>query len=147
MATPVFFWRGDDADPSWPAPQEHVQTGRSETERAEMAAILTAGAVVESWRGYAACRLCGVTLGSRDLSSHGFVWPEHAEHYVTDHGVWPPGADDLLAAARAATLRASDAEKRQAKDAWLVKFSAETATMKPETAMERMAEGPGDEVE
>lgn len=33
-----------------------------------------------------------------DLTRFGFVWPEKAEHYLTEHGVWTPECSELLLA-------------------------------------------------
>jgi hypothetical protein len=48
--------------------------------------------------GWASCRICGANLGSRDLTRFGYVWPEKAEHYLVDHGVWTPECEGLLRA-------------------------------------------------
>jgi hypothetical protein len=48
------------------------------------------GKPIEHWRGYSACRLCGDTLGTKDMSDGEYVWPEKFEHYVIDHFLVPP---------------------------------------------------------
>lgn len=41
-----------------------------------------------AYRGFAECRICGKRLGTCDYEGNGFVWPEKAEHYILEHGVW-----------------------------------------------------------
>jgi hypothetical protein len=65
--------------------------------------VLKAGVIAERYMGYARCRICDVRLGALDLTSHGFVWPQRAEHYIEAHNVWTPDLDDLLTAAGATT--------------------------------------------
>ena len=61
---------------------------------------LQGGENLSQMRGWANCRICDENLGSSDLGGHGFVWPELAEHYIIEHGVWSPDlnklADQLL---------------------------------------------------
>lgn len=59
-------------------------------------AALRAGRVLDSYLGWADCRICGARLGTRDLTGYGLVWPEKCEHYVEAHGVWTEGLDRLL---------------------------------------------------
>lgn len=63
-------------------------------------AVMRSGEVLESYMGWADCRICGATLGTKDMTAFDFVWPERAEHYIEVHGVWAPGMDELVAAAR-----------------------------------------------
>lgn len=58
---------------------------------------LRSGKVVAQYRGDAYCRICGKALGDADVSDGRYVWPEGAEHYVTDHAVWISRFDDLVA--------------------------------------------------
>lgn len=53
-----------------------------------------------SYRGSAGCRICGRMLGFRTYYRNGFAWPESAEHYVLEHGVWTPGLTALVESAR-----------------------------------------------
>lgn len=45
----------------------------------------------EEYRGFAGCRICGATLGTRDMITpdNKFVFPEKWEHYIIEHGVRP----------------------------------------------------------
>jgi hypothetical protein len=96
--TPIGFWRGNGEDPALPDPAEHiVEVDRAR--RLALAGILTTGSVGARYRGVAPCRMCKRALGSSDMWGHGYIWPQGLEHYILDHGVWPPGAGDLLAAA------------------------------------------------
>ncbi len=47
-------------------------------------------------KGWASCRICGAQLGSMDLTRYGYVWPEKADHYLVEHGIWTPECSDLL---------------------------------------------------
>ncbi len=80
-------------------PHDFAYINVGPTQRGELAAILAKGVEVEAWKGNANCRICARMLGSLDVGSHGFVWPERAEHYVLEHGVWTSGCQALLAAA------------------------------------------------
>lgn len=61
-----------------------------------VAKLLASGKVIESYFGYAECRMCGAQLGSRDFGGWDHLWPEKAEHYVLEHDVWVPGLDRLI---------------------------------------------------
>lgn len=63
------------------------------------------GDILESYLGSANCRMCGITLGSRDLFGYGFIWPERAEHYILDHNVWTPDCTEMLHAVRRTVAR------------------------------------------
>jgi hypothetical protein len=99
----VFFW--SDAAVDRLRPQDHVfpaHTLEDRVNRDRLVEVLRGGAVVIRYTGLAKCRVCGVDLGSADLTGYGFVWPEGCEHYATEHDVWPPGAYALLDAAKRA---------------------------------------------
>lgn len=63
-------------------------------------AVMRSGEVLERWMGWAECRICGETLGTKDMTAFDFVWPEKAEHYIEAHGVWAPGVEQLVASAK-----------------------------------------------
>jgi hypothetical protein len=84
-------------------PREHVRHDVPRATLEELSRALRQGNVLESYRGCAACRICGERLGSQDLFGHGFVWPAKAEHYVLVHDVWTKECDALLAALRRST--------------------------------------------
>lgn len=82
-------------------PQDLVDASVSPWERAAIAFVLANGVDAHPGiraMGWADCRICKVPLGSRDLTRFGFVWPEKAEHYLVEHGVWTPECDELLRA-------------------------------------------------
>lgn len=102
-ATPIFFWSDIRID-GLPVPGEHVRTDIDPTRAAKLVAILKSGSEICGYRGMAECRMpgCQCLIGSKDLGAHGFIWPQGCEHYVTHHSVWPPGADELIAASEKA---------------------------------------------
>ena len=69
---------------------------------------LQSGESLSQMRGWANCRICDENLGSSDLGGHGFVWPELAEHYIVEHGVWTPDLNKL-----ADHLLSEDAEEEE----------------------------------
>ena len=83
-------------------PKDHVRHDVPRQAREELAGTLEQGNVLMTYRGSAACRICGARLGSQDLFAHGFVWPQKAEHYVLVHDVWTKECDALLATLRQA---------------------------------------------
>jgi len=83
-----------------PQPQNCIDERIAVADRSELAAALARGTIFESYMGHANCRICNVELGSRDLTGWGFIWPEKAEHYITEHKVWTPACSRLLAAIR-----------------------------------------------
>jgi hypothetical protein len=89
---PLLFW-GMDAGKR---PQDFVRTDVPEESRQRLAVILSKGRILASYRGMASCRVCKQMLGSCDMGAHGFVWPQEAQHYVLQHGVWTPECDELL---------------------------------------------------
>lgn len=103
-------------DPAWPSspslhrmlywgdspgkrPHDHVRRDVSEVHRQSIVFVLKNGQDAHpeiQANGWANCRICGTNLGSRDLTAFGFVWPEKADHYLLEHGVWTPECDQLL---------------------------------------------------
>lgn len=79
-------------------PDAFVRDDIAPWKRQRAATLLVAGYDVMAYMGWAECRICGERLGTKDLGGHGLVWPEKAEHYITEHGVWTPDCDRLLAA-------------------------------------------------
>ena len=57
---------------------------------------LQSGRITTRYRGYATCRLCGQKLGSCDMVSGHWRFPEGAEHYILKHGVWYPDLDAFV---------------------------------------------------
>ena len=92
LGVPIMFWSSD----SWPQDYEdaarHVSAGRV----GRVVEILKEGSRVIRYRGAARCRICGRLLGSSSMVGFGFVWPEGAEHYVSEHGVWMEVLDTLV---------------------------------------------------
>lgn len=87
-------------------PQDHVRVDVTDAERRELAFVLEHGRDAHpkmQTKGWATCRICRDQLGSRDLTAFGFVWPERAEHYVLQHGVWTPECTALLHRVRTAS--------------------------------------------
>lgn len=64
--------------------------------------LLRSGRPGQSYMGWAECRICGLMLGTKDFKRFGFLWPEKAEHYVEEHGVWTPGLIAFVAQLKAA---------------------------------------------
>lgn len=89
-------------------PKDHMPYDMPRTDREELARALqlrslenpTGGDVLMGYMGHAACRICGVKLGTRDFFGHGFIWPERAEHYVLIHNVWTRECTEMLAMVR-----------------------------------------------
>lgn len=81
-------------------PKDCVTTKIARTDRVALAKALADGQEHEAYLGHADCRICGVKLGSKDLTGWGFMWPEQAEHYILEHDVWTPDCTRLLAAIR-----------------------------------------------
>lgn len=80
-------------------PQDFVRRDIPNTARQIVTVALSAGRDVHpefQAKGWANCRICRQRLGTRDLGGFGLVWPEGAEHYVIEHGVWTPGCSELL---------------------------------------------------
>jgi hypothetical protein len=86
----VGFW-ADYAHPSWPDPRELVVLNTDERERLEVADYLDRGIVVEVYRGWSDCRICGSDRnGHADLTDGTYRWPEGLSHYVREHQVRLP---------------------------------------------------------
>ena len=44
------------------------------------------GEILEAWRGFSGCRICGfVPNGSRCLTDGVYQWPQGLAHYVREH--------------------------------------------------------------
>jgi hypothetical protein len=77
-------------------PKKCVNGSISRASRLMVAEALSKGRSIETYFGHANCRICGAKLGNRDLAGWGFIWPEHAEHYILEHDVWTTGCARLL---------------------------------------------------
>ena len=99
---PIMFWlpmnRGQDDYPKR-NPKGFIRDDIPQAKRDAVVDILTHPEHDAAQRGFALCRMCKDVLGTHDFMGHGFVWPERAEHYILEHGVWIPELDDLLVAA------------------------------------------------
>jgi hypothetical protein len=91
----ILFWTRAQGS----RPQDFVRPDIPNTARQIVAVALSAGRDAHpefQAKGWANCRICGRQLGTRDLGGLDLVWPEGAEHYVLEHGVWTPGCSELL---------------------------------------------------
>jgi hypothetical protein len=75
-----------------PRPDGLIRVGWRLSERDKIANYLRHGVPINSFGGFATCRLCDEVLGTRDLTDGEWVWPERLEHYITDHDVTLPDA-------------------------------------------------------
>lgn len=95
------YWSNPDQEPQWscgrPDPRD-VSGEWSGVDRDAVVARLRNGNVLRIFLGVSACRLCGQTLGSRELTDGVWAWPEGLDHYVEAHATRLPEA--FVAAAR-----------------------------------------------
>jgi hypothetical protein len=77
-------------------PQSVVRDDIPKERRDAIAAFLRDGHIINTYRGFARCRICHVALGSSDMTGADFMWPARAEHYVQRHGVWLVEFDEIL---------------------------------------------------
>lgn len=75
-----------------PRPEGLIRVGWRLSERDKIAEYLHRGVPINSFGGFATCRLCDEVLGTKDLTDGEWVWPERLEHYITDHDVALPKA-------------------------------------------------------
>lgn len=94
----VGFWRDpSDVDPSeaLPDPGDSVEPDWDPVERDAVVRYLRDGKLLDWVKGYSWCRFqCGVhdsEMGDKTLTDGDYFWPEGLPHYLTDHGVKPPG--------------------------------------------------------
>lgn len=112
----ILFWSDDHR----PEDYQNCVLNVSEEKITRVVEALQAGTTLESYKGWADCRICGEHLGSADVGGHGFVWPQLAEHYIVEHGVWTPDLDKFHghvlgdAIAEAKTEEAGLDEEREA---------------------------------
>jgi len=107
----VGFW-ADYAHPLWPDPRELVNRDADERERREVAGYLDRGIVIEVYRGWSHCRICGYDRnGHADLSDGTYLWPEGLAHYVREHQVQLPGQFTAHIAARLGELRGAETDE------------------------------------
>jgi len=101
LGQPIMYWSQGKRPEDYEDAAGYIEPER----RRWVIETLKTSPTVEEWRGGAGCRLCRVyhntstLLGHRDLGAFGFVWPEGAEHYIIEHGVWHPDLDALYEAA------------------------------------------------
>lgn len=94
----IMFW--SEKDP--PSRFAGLTKGVPKEDVALAVALLRSGTPGQSYMGWADCRICELRLGTKDFSRFGFVWPEKAEHYIDEHGVWTPGIAAFVAQVKAA---------------------------------------------
>lgn len=82
-------------------PHRFVREDVPAADRAAVISALASGQPLLFMMGYAQCRICNTTLGSCDMLTHGMIYPQRAEHYLLEHGVWTSGCDELLRRVRA----------------------------------------------
>ena len=82
----ILFWE----DVPGQRPQDFIRDDVSDNVRRFLTKILMDGESIAAYKGHAKCRICNAQLGSHDLSAYGFIWPQMAEHYITEHAVWTP---------------------------------------------------------
>lgn len=75
-----------------PVPSSFVDESWDGQERAFVDEHLRRGFVARAYLGTAACRICGIELGSQELTDGVYLWPEGLRHYVTAHSVRLPAA-------------------------------------------------------
>jgi len=115
----IGFW-ADYTHPSWPDPRELVNRNTDECERREVADYLDRGLVIQVYRGWSYCRICGYDRnGHADLSDGTYLWPEGLAHYVREHHVQLPGQFTTHIATRLAELRSARTDEE-----WWVSFFA-----------------------
>lgn len=76
-------------------PKDYVRNDVPRFRRECVAEFLDSGEQILGYMGYADCRICGDTLGTRDMGRDGLVWPEMASHYIRKHQVWTPEHQEL----------------------------------------------------
>jgi hypothetical protein len=122
----VGFW-ADYAHPSWPDPRELVVLNTDERERLEVADYLDRGIVVEVYRGWSDCRICGSDRnGHADLSDGTYRWPEGLSHYVREHQVRLPRQFTAHVATRLAELRGAGTDE----DWWAGQYPSEISLVR-----------------
>jgi hypothetical protein len=130
----VGFW-ADYAHPCWPDPHELVDHDYGVSERQDVAGYLERGDVVEVYRGWSWCRICGYDRnGHADLSDGTYLWPEGLAHYVREHHLRLPGKFTAHVASRRAGPPGTAAAGKRAdlrtagtdEDWWTGEFSSGT---------------------
>jgi hypothetical protein len=87
----VGFWAGNGPEnDKYPRVETTVDPSWQYRERITVLNHLQHGKVHAQYKGPSACRVCGVSTGSRDFTDGTYVWPEGLAHYITMHSVKPP---------------------------------------------------------
>jgi hypothetical protein len=73
-----------------PWPEDYIDPEWHGHERNLVIAHLRNAPDVARHKNFAACRICGLRVGSTDKSDDTYIWPSGLAHYVEDHGVRPP---------------------------------------------------------
>ena len=72
-----------------PHPEDFIDPSWDPQEKAMVLDYLYRAAVVESWRGFACCRLCDCNdVGWRDFGDGVYAWPESFAHYIERNDFW-----------------------------------------------------------
>lgn len=95
----LLFWSAERP------PQRFIRPDVPPADRTAVIDALRGGRKVAFWMGWAQCRICAKPLGSADMLVCDMVYPERADHYLSEHEVWTPGCDELLRRLRAGSGR------------------------------------------
>jgi len=77
-------------------PQRFIRPDVPPADRAAVIDALRSGRKIGFWMGFASCRICAKPLGTTDMLVWNMVYPEKADHYLSEHDVWTPECDELL---------------------------------------------------
>jgi hypothetical protein len=108
----IGYW-GDGTPGDYPDPRALIDYDVDSLERETVVDYLARGIAARPYLGVASCRICGMPLGSLELSDGTYLWPEGLAHYVGEHRVRLPTAfvDHVNA-------RVTELEEAQADDDW-----------------------------
>lgn len=73
-------------DQKWPMPIENSAT-IDQSHYINKIKNLEKHAACNVYRGPSICRICGISNGCREYTSHHFCWPSGYLHYLEDHNV------------------------------------------------------------
>ncbi len=97
--TRLLFWSAKSP------PQRYIRPEVPPADRTALIDALRGGRKVAYFMGWARCRICAKPLGTADMLVCEMVYPERADHYLSEHDVWTPECDELLRRLRMRSIR------------------------------------------
>mgnify|MGYP001598340626 CR=1 FL=1 len=85
----IGYWYSSKYNDAQKYPDPHLLETTESVDN-HLVEYLNYGQACNFYRGSSSCRLCGIRLGSSELSDGEYIWPKGLDHYVSEHKIKLP---------------------------------------------------------